>query len=204
MGKNGRRPRTDQATDQGEPVAGHVWLRSAPSADGSTYVVTLEVSADRVLTLTPTLAVAYASAVLAAAARADYDAAVLRQLTSADGLGVDHRTAAGLLADSVRPDRPPLPDPTDGMLTLTPGVSLTPDRQLRPFLVVNLDGQPAGQWTPDDARAHAMTALEAVAVADLDAGYYRALIGPVGTDPDAARRVVDNLAEFRIPLTTTT
>lgn len=166
-----------------------VWIKTEPSTDGSAYVVTAEFSDDRAKTLTPEVALRYGSAVLAAAQRAEYDAAVARQLTR---IGSDLDAALQIVTD-LRNDRPPLDDEATAPLALDPGVN----KRLAPFLVVKIDGEAVGQWTVGAAREHASHVLEAVAAADLDSNYYRALTGIVGLDEGRARAVVGDLGQYR-------
>ena len=72
--------RARRGPEPGEPDA--VWVLSDVAADG-TYVVTVQAGPDDAWVLDrPAAAAAYADAVLTAVAYAEYDAAVLAQLTS--------------------------------------------------------------------------------------------------------------------------
>lgn len=167
-----------------------VWIKTEPTTDGSAYVVTLEASNDVAVTLNPDRALHYAWGVLDAAHRAAYDAAVFKQMLSL----VEDENAAGELIARLRDDRPPLESEKTHPMGFEPGVSLfTKD----PFLVVLINGERVGEWTVDAAREHAMFVLESLAVADLDGGYYRALIGAVGLDENRARQVVEDVGNFR-------
>ena len=175
-----------QPEDEG---AGVVWVRTEPTVDGSGYVVTLEASDDVAVTLTPDVALRHAQGVLAAAHRAAYDAAVLRQMTQKFNFALSD---AGKLAMELRSDRPPL-DPTDtAPLWLEPGVKL----DLKPFLIVHINGERVGQWDVDQAERHAHIVLAAVGVADLDSGYYR-MLRSTGVEEPQARAAVEDLVNFR-------
>lgn len=166
-----------------------VWIKTEPTVDGKAYVVTLEASDDTAVTLDPQRALRYAWGVLDAAHRAVYDAAVNRQLAA-----LTDKNAAAQMINDMRQDRPPLDADATAPLAFEPGVSVFTGE---PFLVVMVNGERQGQWTYGDAREHAMAVLETVVVADLDSGYYRALIGAVGLDEGRARQVVEDIGNHR-------
>lgn len=161
-------------------------ILTQPDIDG-TYRVTLEIDADTSYNLDRCTAQTHATAILAAVARAEHDAAVIRQMRKV-GTG---REAAVELITTIRADRPAIDWPAP--LQLTPGVS---SKTGDPFLHVTIKRKAIGQWTMDDARNHAMSVLEAVEVADLDGAYLRALM-TIGVDEPRARATVGNLADFR-------
>ena len=167
-----------------------IWIKTEPSLDGQTYVVTIEASADRAVTLTPDSALRHAGAVMTAVARAEHDAAVYRQL----GKLVPDQRAVGELIVDLRADRPELDHAATEPLRIQPGVN----QKGKPFLVLFLDDKPVGQWDPADARHHALGVIEAVAAADLDAGYYRCLRNLVGIDENRARHAVADLINHRL------
>lgn len=166
-----------------------VWIKTEPSVDGATYMVTVEIDEDRAIPLTPESAPRYAMTILQAIARAEYDAAVFKQLGA---LIPDKQAVAGMITD-LRKDRPDIDTSATKPLEIEPGVN----QQGKPFLSVLIDGKKVGQWTMPDAREHVLTALTVSAVADLDAGYYRALTGLIGLDETRARNVVDDLQHHR-------
>jgi hypothetical protein len=172
------------STDSG----GVVWIRTASDITG-TYRVVLEIDDDTSHGLTREGAQAYATAVLAAVARAEYDAAVIRQITTIADLGT-----AGMLVTAIRADRPPITWPTP--LTLIPGVSAATRAA---FLHIAIRTKVIGQWTIPDAREHAAAVLEAVEVADLDGGYLMALrSSPLSIDEIVARAMINDLAKYRV------
>jgi hypothetical protein len=168
-----------------------VWIKTEPSLDGSTYVVTVEVSADRAIILSPESAPRYAMTILAAVARAEYDAAVYRQMSAV--MPDDKRAVGGLISD-LRADRPDIDLSATAPLEIRPGVN----KDAEPFLTVLIEDEPVGQWTIADANEHVLVALQVSAVADLDAGYYRVLTGIVGIEPDRARTIIDDLQHHRV------
>lgn len=166
-----------------------VWVVSDVAPDG-TYVVGLHYGPDTAWVLDRNQALRYAAAVAAAAARAAYDAAMMRQLTNK--LGMPLASAAGFIAD-VRADRPPLDDAALEPLGLNPGVSAFTGE---PFIRITVSGKLVGQWSPADALQHSTHVLEVLAGVDLDAGYYRALTA-TGVDEARMRAAVEDLANFR-------
>jgi len=164
-----------------------VWIRTVPDLDG-TYRCVVEIDSDTSHPITRDTASVYAGAVLQAAARAEQDAAVIRQITKVTASPERAVEVVRLL----RGDRPPIDWPSP--LRLEPGVS---SRTGEGFLLVRIgDGDPVGQWTPAAAREHATGVMESVEVADLDGAYLRAL-RTIGIDETRARNVVDDLAGHR-------
>jgi len=176
--------------DDPEGRAGFL-ISSEPTMHG-TYVVTLAISPDFILTLTPTRATAYAAALVTAAQQAEYDAAVYAQITTRLGLGRDE---AVLLVQAMRGDR--LPIEASG-IQFVGGVS---DRLKHPFVHFLKDGEMIGQMDVPSARRHALHVLEAPAAADLDALYHRVLRSLIGVDDPVARSVVGNISDHREPWT---
>jgi hypothetical protein len=175
----------------GEDDDNAVWVNSEPSIDGGTYTVTVQYTSDRARTLTRDEGFRYVSTVLDAVNRAQYDAAVLRQFTRV--LDADLSMAAEVVK-SLRKDRPPLNEEDIAPLRLIPGVSAhTGDA----FLEVHVEDKRLGQWDAKDALEHITYVLEAFPVADLDAAYYRVLVGVYGVDPDRARGMVGDLVNWR-------
>lgn len=167
---------------------GSFWIRTEPTIDGSAFVVTLSISEDYAVTLTPARANAYAGTLLAAAADAEYDAAILAQMTGK--LALTDETAGQLIVD-LRKERT---SRIAAGLTFVPGVS---QRERHPFIRIEKDGEGLGQLEVPAARRHALHVLEAVPVADLDAAYLKILRGMVGLDEPRAREVVQDIINHR-------
>lgn len=164
------------------------WIRTEPTIDGKAFIVTLSIDQDYAVTLTPTRAMGYATALLGAAAEAEYDAAILKQVTTR--LGLDDAHAVQLVND-MRADRPPR---RGAGLIFEGGVS----RRLRhPFITILRDGTPIGQMDTPAARRHALHVLEAPAAADLDALYLKVLRSTVMLEEDVARTVVNDIENHR-------
>lgn len=166
------------------------WICTEPTIDGKTYVVTLSMSEDLAFTLTPIRASAYATALLAAVADAEYDHAIFRQIT--EKVGMAEELAFQLVRD-VRNERP---QREAAGLKFIPGVSA---RKRHPFVQVTSNNQEVGQFDTDSARRHALHVLEAVPAADLDAAYLKVLRATIGLDENRARQIVENVGEFREP-----
>lgn len=166
-----------------------ITLLSDVLADGS-YGIVIHDGADIVRALTHDEAYDHAQAVFAAAQRAEYDAAVFRQLTTKLGQPLD--TVAETIRD-LRSMRAPL-DPN----ALHPiGLEPLVNSQGKPFLIVSLNGHPVAQWTPADARRHAAGALELAEAVRLDSDYYAWLTSEAGIEEPHARNIVDDLANHR-------
>lgn len=166
-----------------------VWIRTEPTIDGTGWMVTMELDADHTLALDRAAAMECAYVILGAAAYAEYDASVLRQMRTRVK---DEKSAMQLVVD-LRKDRPDLDWTLMAPFSLVPGVN----SKAEPFLTVHMKGEPVGQWSLPDARTHALTILEALVVADLDAAYLRCLKGVVGLEDSTARNVVGDLQDFR-------
>lgn len=199
MGKSKKRKKSSRNPSR-NPQSGHpsgphehdhenaVWIRTEPTIDGAGWMVTMELDADHTLALDRAAAMECAYVILGSAAYAEYDASVLRQMRAR----VDDEHAMRLVVD-LRKDRPDLDWSLMAPFSLVPGVN----SKAEPFLTVHMKGEPVGQWSLPDARTHAITILEALVVADLDAAYLRCLKGVVGLDDPIARTVVGDLADFR-------
>jgi hypothetical protein len=168
-----------------------IWVISDRTPD-DTYLVVVQVGPDTVITLPSAKgAEAYARAVIAACAYAEYDAAIFAQM---------HRVTKGddQLAMSVvmdlREKRPPLDNVATAPLSFVPIVA---HRTKKPAIHVELDRVPFSQWSPEEARGHAMHVLDAAAVVSLDAAFLNYQTTELGLDLERARAVVDQLREHR-------
>lgn len=169
---------------------GSIWVRTEPTLDGKGFIVTLSLGSDYAVTLTPTRAMAYASTLLAAVADAEYDHAIMRQLTKD---GNDEDPAIWRFITDFRKDRPR----REGAgLVFEGGVAY---RNKLPFIAIkDQGGKGVGQLNPAKARRHALDVLEARIGADLDATYLRMLRADVGLEESVARAAVAQLGEHRL------
>lgn len=164
-----------------------ITVLSDVAPDGRTYIVTVHLDGNTARTLDRDQGYAWASTVLAAATRAEHDAAVFRQLTRT--VGLPQHLAASFLA-GLRADRPELDADTTAPMRIEPGVAVHGE----PFLAVFINDTQVGQWTCADARSHATGILEVVTAVDLDAAYFRYMVSAMGTDATEARNIVSDLA----------
>jgi hypothetical protein len=164
-----------------------VWVSSEVAADGA-YVVGVSIDEDTMVPLSDP--VRYATAVVEAAALAEYDAAILSQLSK---LGTPIQVCAHLVHE-LREARPPRDVAALAPFGFEPGVSM---RTRKGFLLVSHNGVPFGQWDVADAEGHAVQVLGAAAVVGLDRQYRDALERLIGLDEPTALRVVGDLAQFR-------
>jgi hypothetical protein len=162
------------------------WV-TTEGAEGGTYVPMLTVSDDLSFTLTKVRATAYAQAALAAAADAEMDAAVVKQLTEHLQLTIEN---AGALLAGMRATRP---ERTAAGITFTGGVSMF-DR--RPFVTVHHGKQAIGQMDPAGARRHALHVLEGWVAGEHDTAYAKALL-EIGLEIEQVHQVVEGLREHR-------
>jgi len=168
-----------------------IWIITEPTPDGTGYMATVHFNEDRAVTLTPEQAVAYATDVLTVVGRAEYDAAVMRQITKLTG---EPANGVQMIKD-LRDDRPTLT--ATAPLVMEPSVAVDDGNVFRPFIALHMEGKQFGQWTMDDARGHAVGLLEVCAVADMDAAYARSLVSLIGLDKERALAVVGDLARYR-------
>lgn len=160
-------------------------ISSAVMPDGS-YGAEVTVGDDVAWTLWRGAAIRYAVGVVAAATQAEFDAKLLAVLR---GTGMGDQLAGSLVGD-VRADRGAESTlfGSTKPLTLIPGVSAF---TAQPFIAVHHDQHPGWQWSPDEARVHALGVLEAVAAAEEDNRAHTILTGTYGVDSNTARGVLD-------------
>lgn len=174
-------------SDDAEAPEGMLWVRSTIAVDGA-YILTVEYGDDVAFALDDDEAARYARYVLAVVARAEYDAAVLDQLTTS-GVGL---AAVSQSVRDLRADRPPLtsewPITFDGMVA---------SKTLLPQIVIIVGGEKVGQVGTAAAVEHATNVLECHPVADLDAAYRRWLVGAVGLPEAKAAAAIEGIASHR-------
>lgn len=167
-----------------------VWIKTGPTLDGKSFMVEVEIDKDTSIVLDRTNCLEYGYAILSAVAHAEYDAAVMKQLTSK--LEIKPEDALQVVLD-MRQDRAPINMAATSPLALVPGVN----KELKPFLTVKVHDEAVGQWTLKDAREHALAAIEAHIVADLDTSYLKELKGLIGLEDHVARNVIEDLEKWR-------
>lgn len=160
------------------------------------YEVTLHLSKDRSVALQDQEAREFSEAISEAAARAEYDASVLRQTRSISDL----KTAYAIVS-SLRADRAPVG--SWGGVTFRDGVGLVnkdgaeEDMDFRPFVSIFLDDKEWAQWDVDDAHVAASQVADGRIVARLDTAYLKKLKEVVGVNEDVATSVIATLGEHR-------
>jgi len=129
----------------------------------------------------------HCTATIAAAVCAEHDAAVFTQLTVKLELPADHAVAT---VEDLRKRRPPVDRQALQPLGLEPGINM----QGKPYLKVSIGGHKVGQWTPGDARNHAMACLELAAAVPLDNAYFEWMTTGDGMIPShVGRNIVGDL-----------
>lgn len=166
-----------------------VWIRTEPTLDGKSFIVSLEVDQDHSVHLNRGRSIKHALAVLTAVEYACMDSVIWKQMMEKVG---KEEVAARAIQD-LRNDRPEIDFSVSAPMSLQPLCSADG----KPFLYVLMDGKPVGQWEVEDARAHALSALSAFAIADLDSSYYRYLRGTIELEEEAARGTIADLVRFR-------
>ena len=174
-----------------EPV-GAVWVTSQPDDQGI-YHINLEVGSSprEEIPLDADSGIAWAQHVIAVVSAAEYEAAVLRQLSTVAG-----REAALHVLAHLRSNRPAsIPDDVVPALRLVPGVDQ--DDGLG-FVLLEHRGATIGQWYLDDARRHATGVLESLAIVDLDTAYARYAVEEIGLSQRVAYTMVSELYALRL------
>jgi len=168
-----------------------IWVKADVDLAGN-YRLVVEYNADTAETFDQPRATAYATEVFTAAAYAEYDAAVMAQMTKKLGLPME---AVAEVIRGLRADRPPLNQAALGLLRMEPGIAA---RNMKPFLKCSLTCHPMEwQWDPADANQHAGYVVQCYPVANLDSAYRRYLVGVIGIDQNRAMHAVEDLANWR-------
>lgn len=167
-----------------------VWIKSEPDNDGR-YHLYLELGPDDVVPLDQEAAYRWAREVLSAAAQAEYDAAVMRQLKWTGAEPQDAANAVVFLRER-RGNTVPISAVPD--LALVPGVSAFSGKG---FLRLERRGKSVGQWDIADAKTHALAVIEAYEVTILDSAYLTFATKEIGADWNTGLAMVTDLYRFR-------
>lgn len=165
-------------------------MTSEVTADGRFHLA-VNFNADNTRGLSKDEALAYGHTVLAICHRAEYDSAVMRQMTTEANMSTEE--AAQLVAD-MRSTRPPADNAAIAPLGLE---AVVVQSTLKPALLVFVGGRQVGQWAIADARAHAFHVLDGVESVALDEAFFRHLVTKVGIEETRALGVVQHLACYR-------
>lgn len=173
-----------------------VWVETNFPGD-RTSAVTIKVDGREVRTFSQTEAHAYAQAVLAYAQRAEYIAAMFRQLT--EELGVAHVETREIV-QGILMGVPTIPESRTAPLVIKLAVGTHVVRAVpgppEGILLIELDGVRLGRWEVAQARDHALQVLEAAEATDLDTAYLRFLT-TMELGPGEAHHMVAGMAGFR-------
>lgn len=167
-----------------------IWVTSELAPDETAYVATIHLTEDRSYPLSNQAAVEYAMELLRAWGAADYDAAVMAQLTQK--LEMPDEVAVRLL-QRLRDRRPGPAVLKAGPVMLTPGVSVF---NRKPFLRCEVDDL-KWQWDAGEIYQHVRHVLEAVSAAEYDGVYRAFLVDELNLEPDRALNVVEDISTFR-------
>jgi hypothetical protein len=179
-------------TNPGEQVLSVI---SDRTFDG-VYVPTIAVDDRHLLTLDRDRALLYVAAWAEAIARAEFDAAVLAQLT---GIGIDEQMAVAVIVKDLRPDRPPIDTTGTAPLRLEPILSV---RTKRGQVAAYLGDEHIIQLDAPTVYDHIAKVLPVVMTCDLDAAYRRFALGQLEQPEWRADAMVDDLGvRWRLPET---
>jgi hypothetical protein len=160
------------------------------------YVPTITLDDRHLLTLDRERALHYVAAWADAIARAEFDAAVLAQLT---GIGLDEQTAAAVIVGDLRPDRPPIDPAGTAPLRLEPVLSA---RTKRGQVAAYLGDEHVVQLDAPAVYDHIANVLPVVMTCDLDAAYRRYAVGHLKQPVWRAEAMVADLGmRWRLPET---
>lgn len=167
-----------------------IWVTSDLAADQENYIATVHFTDDISHAFpTPESAVEYARAFLQAWGAAEYDAAVLAQLTQK--LGMDREQAGRLLMHLRGRRRNPVSYAV-GPITADPGVSAFTGK---PFIKCTV-GKLQWQWAGADVHQHTRHVLSVSSVIEFDTTYREFLV-EMDIEPERALAVVEDIASFR-------
>jgi hypothetical protein len=173
-----------------------VWVQSNLSGERPT-TVTIKIDAYDVRTCGRAEARAYAQAMLGYAQRAEYIAAMFRQLT--EELGVSHPQAREIV-QGILMGVPSIPGRLTAPLVIKLAVGTHVVRAVpgspQGVLLIELNGVRLGRWDVRRARDHALQVLDAVEAADLDTAYLR-FLSSMELGRDEAQEMVAGVAAFR-------
>ncbi len=165
-----------------------VWINSEPDDEGR-YHLYLELSADDVIPLSEDDAWGWVRECQEAMMVAEYDAAVLKQMTK-----VVNQSAAVELVRDLRADRPEFFTMKHLNFEMVPGVSASTGK---PFIHLKRKGELVGQWERSDIDRHTLGVIGAIMNRRLDEQYRRHLEGNVQIDRGTAGAVVMDLINYR-------
>lgn len=187
------------------------WLKSVFDTRAKRYTVLVELQEDDgrsidAFELREMGIYTYCDAVLMAAAAAETENAIARQLQ--EKVGMDLQTCAQVIVQ-FRKHRPKLLDPLDkatrygaggkragalGLLSFQPMVSAL---DFTPRVIIVWKGEQIGTWDVPQAKLHAAMVLDVWGVTQLDQAYYTTIVQELGQDAARATNMVEDLMNFR-------
>lgn len=170
-----------------------VWVTTQPTIEGGDFALEVHYHQDHVFALSRAEGIEYAMAWIEAISRADYQAAIMAQMTQV--VGDEDDAAQAVLDFRNQSGHGEIEAPGSGF-TLTPGVAKDDDNQPVGF-VECIALHDAWTWRGDAVRDHASHVLEGVCVAPLDAAYLRTLVHSIDIDEGRARQVIEDLGNYR-------
>lgn len=170
-------------------------ITSSPDSNGEYQLIIEFGDTGEIVPLDTDLARAWTDEVVSAICRAEYDVAVVRQM--AEILGDTEREVGTAFIAEMRSQRGDFQhQPMFKGLRMIPGVAFDTGE---PFIAIARDDEILGQWTVQDARAHALGLLEALEIARLDSAYF-AMMQRMDVDTDMAAIAINDLGRFRDPV----
>lgn len=170
---------------------GQVVIRSAPAMkpDGSgygPYELSMELSEDESIAMTPDMLRQHAVAVLSAVATVEWEERFVKTI----GPAVENKDdLIGTLIMEMRSTYGPIDWPTK--LNLVPSLGIMSKKG---FLTVRYGDDAVGQWDPEDARQHGSVCIEAVVAVERDNAALGVLTEAFGLEEEVARAIIGSMA----------
>lgn len=164
------------------------WVESELMPDGS-YAVGIHYTPDKSTALGAPMARAYVRDVSKAVACAQYGAAVLKQLTT---IGIDDNNALPTVGEIMGERWAGVELPGGARI-----IPLISQRDRKPYVRIDIGGDPLTQWSPADATDHALHVLMVAATVPLDTAYFEFLRATLNLPEEKARGLVGDLAAHR-------
>ena len=166
-----------------------MWVRSQPDPVTGEFLLTIDYAEDASVALTFDEGITYAMSFLEALTKAEYQAAILNQMSDKMGqqeamtLLMDFREATTNLLKA-------------GPMALVPGVTIGNDKYVA-FVEVSPDRGDSWTWRADEVRDHTSGVLEIAHGVALDQTYYDVLTKVVGLPEASSRHIIMDLMNHR-------
>lgn len=171
-----------------------IWVRTEKLPTGSDYRTILTVGQDVAIPLIGDAAIRYAHAVIKMATRAAHDAAIYNQWVH--GRKVEPQVPAMLIHKDLVPDRPEIAEgDIPAPLAMAPKVVVDSTGRARGIVAFTAPAVVADTaWEFEEAMQHALGALSAWEVSELDSAYAALLTGRCDISPRVAESVIGELS----------